>query len=199
VRLVEEDHLDVPVLITGTAVTATAELVARIVEDRLGTHGDGGTPQLEFATVDSSSSRTVALVVSAAAALSRRGRRVLVCLEEHERVLVEQPDVVRELAFATPGQVVLESSLGEAPSRGIRDGGTELETVDLTVRLVRAAEHLEDVTSPKSRLGVIAAVAPDTSSHHVRTVLHGLGGGEIPVLAVCYLIDSPAESVTAPA
>lgn len=199
VRLVEEDHLDVPVLITGTAVTGTAELVARIVEDRLATHGDGGTPQLEFATVDSSSSRTVALAVSAAAALSRRGRRVLVCLEEHERVLVEQPDVVRELAFATPGQVVLESSLGEAPSRGIRGGGTELETVDLTVRLVRATEHLEDVTSPKSRLGVIAAVAPDTSSHHVRTVLHGLGGGDIPVLAVCYLIDSPAESVTAPA
>ncbi|MEX5720541.1 hypothetical protein [Geodermatophilus maliterrae] len=197
VRLVEEDHLDVPVLVTGTAVTGTAEFVARTVEDRLAAYGGRGIPQLEFSTVDQSSSRAVALAVSAAAALSRRGRRVLVCLEEHERVLVEQPDVARELAHAVPGQVVLESPPGEAPSRGIRDGGVGLEMVDLTVRLVRATENLEEVMPPKSRLGVVATVAPDTSSHHVRTVLHVLGERGIPVLAVCYLIKRPAESVPA--
>ena len=74
VRLVEENHLDVPVLITGTAVSGTAEVLARTVEDRLAASGPGRSPHLEFATVapSTSPSRTVALAVSAAAALSRR-------------------------------------------------------------------------------------------------------------------------------
>jgi capsular polysaccharide biosynthesis protein len=203
VRLVEENHLDVPVLITGTAVSGTAEVLARTVEDRLAASGPGRSPHLEFATVapstSTSPSRTVALAVSAAAALSRRGRRVLVCLEEDERVLVEQPDLARESAYATPGQVILGASPGEPPTRGIGDGGAEPEPVDLTVRLVRGTEQSEEGTLPTSSLGVVATVVPNTSSDHVRAVLHGLGDRGIPVLAVCYLVDCPAESVPAPA
>jgi hypothetical protein len=190
VGLLEDEGLSVPVLLSGSAPGGAAAAIATAVEHRWEHRDEAGIPRLALAVVGEDAQQGLTLAAGVAAEIARRGRRVLLLVDERDAALLDRSSVTSALALTSPGTVTL--GVGASPDEVERHGppGT---AVDVLVQVIDGIEAVVEPGSSRQMPAVVPVIGLPAPTRQVRSTLRLLRESRALAPAVCCLLPSPTD------